>query len=159
MVELEKKALELKINEEFLGKDDPNTKIDSLFKELIDNLEKRLKDLPKTQDGKDTMKLIIEELKKKIDEIKEADKEMTTVFNEYLTKRKDLGINEELKDIYNELFFLQVKLINDTFYKINTFPGVPKEIKPNLNELFKAFHQKIKLLNDYIKIDSLEKKS
>lgn len=156
---LEDKANNLAIDTELLEKDDYDIKIQNLFKNLSIKLENRLLTLPKTQDGKDNIKIIIDDLKDKIIQIQTADIEMTKVFTDYIKNKNELGINEELKNIYNELFFLQVKLINDTFYEMITTPGTPKEIKPNLNDLFKAFHKKIKSLNEYIKSNNLEKKN
>jgi hypothetical protein len=158
MTEIEKKIIDgKKISNDFLAPKltTVNDVIDELFQELTKNLKKRLEDLPTTDEGHAKISKIIDMLKKEIDNIKEADKELTRIFKLFIAKT-DLGIDEQLKNIYDELFFMQVKLINDTIYKFVKDKDSKKYV--NLNPLLKALHEKIKILNTYITENSLDKK-
>jgi hypothetical protein len=150
MTDIETKISSKQIAEDFLKKDltNVNNEIDTLFVELNKNLNNRLISLVSTTEGKNKMTKNITDLQKEIENIKQADKEMTQIFIDYITNRSKLGIEQELSNIYNELFFMQVKLINNTIYKVIQDKDTPKTI--NLKPLMSALHKKIESLNNYI---------
>lgn len=150
MTDIETKISSKQIAKDFLKKDltNVNNEIDTLFVELNKNLNNRLISLVSTTEGQNKMKKNITDLQKEIENIKQADKEMTQIFIDYISNRSELGIEQELSDIYNELFFMQVKLINNTIYKVIQDKDTPKTI--NLKPLMSALHKKIESLNNYI---------
>ncbi len=158
MATLENQVINLDSANIFLTKDyaSISSEIDNLFTDLTKKLSDRLIGLVKTDEGQKKMEAIIINLQKEIDNLKAADKEMTQIFKDYIDNRSDLQIKDELINIYNELFFMQVKLINDTIYKVVQDKNTPKSV--NLKPLLGALHKKIKLLNKYITDNSLEKK-
>jgi hypothetical protein len=156
MADIETKIKNFQIATDFLkndGLESINIQIKNLFEELTKNLNDRLINLVKTPNGQTQMQSIIKILIAEINKIKEADIELTKVFKDYINK-PDLNIGDELGNIYNELFFMQVKLINDTIYKVMHDKQKIIDLKPLLSTL----HKKIQLLNSYIQDNSLEKK-
>lgn len=129
-----------------------NKRLDDGFVVLVNNLENNLVNIAETNSGKELMKQITNSLVLKVNEIKEADKKMLQVFRQHVEhdSNNDLGINEPLKDIYGNLFFLQTRLINDTFYKMITDKRISDEVRKPLTELFNGFQKKISLLNEYL---------